>query len=249
MAILLAGLVPSFVAPAGADDHRINFNRDIRPILSDNCYQCHGPDANQRKAGLRLDTEAGAFRNEDGVRPFVASKPSESEAYRRISTNDPDHLMPPPDSRRALDDGEKELIQRWIEQGAKWQNHWAFIPPKRPTLPHDQVLGQAQSRNAIDHFILAKLRDERLWPSHQAFKRTLIRRATLDLTGLPPTLAAVKAFVTDTSHDAYEQLIDRLLASPRYGEHMAKAWLDAARYADTNGFQADRTRNQWHWRD
>ena len=249
VATLLAGLLPSIDAPAGADNHTVDFNQDIRPILSDNCYQCHGPDANQRKAGLRLDTEAGAFRNEDGVRPFVAGKPSESEAYRRISTNDPDHLMPPPDAGRTLDDGKKELIQRWIEQGAKWQNHWAFIPPKRPAPPHDQMLGQAQSRNAIDHFILAKLLDERLSPSPQAAKRSLIRRATLDLTGLPPTLAQVTAFVADTSHHAYERLIDRLLASPRYGEHMAQAWLDAARYADTNGFQADRTRNQWHWRD
>lgn len=120
VATLLAGLLSPAVADHG---NRIDFNRDIRPILSDNCYQCHGPDANQRKAGLRLDTEAGAFRNEDGVRPFVVGKPSESEAYRRISTNDPDHLMPPPDAGHALDDGEKELIQRWIEQGAKWQNH------------------------------------------------------------------------------------------------------------------------------
>ena len=249
VATLLAGLLHFIDSPAGADDHTLDFNRDIRPILSDNCYQCHGPDANQRKAGLRLDTEAGAFRNEDGVRPFVVGKPSESEAYRRISTNDPDHLMPPPDAGYALDDGEKELIQRWIEQGAKWQNHWAFIPPKRPAPPHDQVLGQTQSRNAIDHFILAKLHDEQLSPSPQAAKRSLIRRATLDLSGLPPTMAEVTAFVADTSHHAYERLIDRLLASPRYGEHMAQAWLDAARYADTNGFQADRTRNQWHWRD
>ena len=249
VAILLTGLLPSIDAPARADDHTVDFSRDIRPILSDNCYQCHGPDANQRKASLRLDTAAGAFRNEDGVRPFVAGKPGESEVHRRITTDDPDDHMPPPDSGRALDDGEKELIRRWIEQGAKWQNHWAFIPPKRPALPRDQAVGQAQPGNAIDHFILAKLHSGQLAPSLVATKRTLIRRATLDLTGLPPTLAEVEAFVADKSPHAYGCLVDQLLASPRYGEHMAQEWLDAARYADTNGFQADRTRNQWHWRD
>jgi hypothetical protein len=244
VATLLASLLPSIDPPARANDH-IDFNWDIRPILSDNCYQCHGPDANQRKAKLRLDTEEGAFRNEDGVRPFVAGKPSESEAYRRITTDDPDDLMPPPDLGRSLTDTEKELIRRWIEQGARWQNHWAFIPPKRPSLP----LGQAQPGNAIDHFIRAKLHSGQLAPSPVAAKRTLIRRATLDLTGLPPTLPEVEAFVANSSPHAYERLVDRLIASPRYGEHMAQSWLDAARYADTNGFQADRTRTQWHWRD
>ena len=245
VATLLASLLPSIDVPARTNDPTIDFNRDIRTTLADKCYQCHGPDANQRKAKLRLDTEEGAFRNEDGVRPFVADKPSESEAYRRITTDDPDDLMPPPDSELSLTDTEKELIRRWIEQGARWQNHWAFIPPKRPSPP----LGQAQPGNAIDHFIRAKLHSGQLAPSPVAAKRTLIRRATLDLTGLPPTLPEIEVFAANSSPHAYERLVDRLLASPRYGEHMAQSWLDAARYADTNGFQADRTRNQWHWRD
>jgi len=248
--LAVAGLLALVCGTAQAGDVTlVDFNRDIRPILSDNCYQCHGPDAKQRKAKLRLDTEAGAFRDADGTRPFAAGKPSESEVYRRITTDDTDDLMPPPDSGRALTDSEKELIRRWIGQGAKWQNHWAFIPPKRPGLP----LGQAQAggwpRNAIDHFILARLRAGQLAPSPVAARRTLIRRATLDLTGLPPTPAEIGAFVTDKSPRAYARLVDRLLASPRYGEHMAQAWLDAARYADTNGYQSDGTRNQWHWRD
>ena len=248
--LMVATLLAGLLSPAVADDgNRIDFNRDIRPILSDNCYPCHGPDANQRKAGLRLDTEEGAFRNEDGVRPFVAGEPSGSEAYRRITTGDPDDHMPPADSGLSLTDAEKELIRRWIEQGAEWQRHWAFIPPKRPALPPGQALGQGRAVNAIDPFILAKLSDEQLAPSPVAAKRTLIRRVTLDLTGLPPTPTEVEAFVADTEPRAYERLVDRLLASPHYGEQMAQGWLDAARYADTNGFQADRTRNQWHWRD
>ena len=147
VATLLAGLLHFIDSPAGADDHTLDFNRDIRPILSDNCYQGHGPDANRRKAGLRLDTEAGAFRNEDGGRPFVVGKPSESEAYRRITTAAANDLMPPPDSGRALTDREKELVRRWVEQGAKWQNRWAFIPAKRPGLP----LGQARSRDRFNY--------------------------------------------------------------------------------------------------
>jgi len=250
VATLLAGLFPFVCNPAHAvDGGPVEFNRDIRPILSDNCYQCHGPDANKRKAKLRLDTEADAFRDEDGVRPFVAGKPSESEAYRRITTADADDLMPPPDSGRALTDSEKELVRRWIEQGAKWQNHWAFIPAKRPGLPLGQARAGGWPLNAIDHFILARLRAGQLAPSPVAARRMLIRRATLDLTGLPPTPAEINAFATDSSPRAYERLVDRLIASPRYGEHMAQAWLDAARYADTNGFQSDGTRNQWHWRD
>jgi len=239
---LLAGLLPF----AGSS---VEFNRDIRPILSNNCFQCHGPDAKQRKAKRRLDTKGGAFRDANGKRPFVAGKPNQSEAYLRITTDYPEDLMPPPDSGHALNGSEKELIRRWIEQGANWQNHWAFIAPKRPALPRRQTLDQGRPAKAIDHFILAKLRSEQLTPSPVAAKRTLIRRVTIDLTGLPPTLVDVEAFLADESPRAYERLVDRLLASPRYGEHMAQAWLDAARYADTNGFQSDSTRNQWHWRD
>ena len=194
VATFLAGFFLFVCNPAHAVDvGLVEFNRDIRPILSDNCYQCHGPDANQRKAKLRLDTEADAFRHEDGVRPFVDGKPSESEVYRRITTDDADEIMPPPDSGRALTDSEKELVRRWIEQGAKWQNHWAFIPAKRPSLPLGQARAGGWPLNAIDHFILARLRAWQLVPSPAAARRTLIRRATLDLTGLPPSPAEIEA--------------------------------------------------------
>ena len=248
-AILLVGLLIFIVTHGFANDDSVQFNRDIRSILSDNCFQCHGPDASQRKAGLRLDTEKGAFQNKDGVRPFVSGRPDESEVYRRITTDDPDSVMPPAESGRILTGSEKTLIRRWIKQGAQWQKHWAFIKPEHVALPLDQAHDLGQPLNAIDYFILAKLHTEELAPSPEAAKHTLIRRASLDLTGLPPTSNEMKAYVNDTRPRAYEQMIDRLLASPRYGEHMAQSWLDAARYADTNGFQADRTRNQWHWRD
>jgi len=215
VATLLAGLFPFVCNPAHAvDGGPVEFNRDIRPILSDNCYQCHGPDANKRKAKLRLDTEADAFRDEDGVRPFVAGKPSESEAYRRITTADADDLMPPPDSGRALTDSEKELVRRWIEQGAKWQNHWAFIPAKRPGLPLGQARAGGWPLNAIDHFILARLRAGQLAPSPVAARRTLIRRATLDLHGLPPTPVEVDRFLADIRPGAFARLVDRRCGLP-----------------------------------
>ncbi len=194
VATLLTGLLP-FVGSS------IEFNRQIRPILSNNCFECHGPDGKQRKAKRRLDTKAGAFSDANGKRPFVAGKPNQSEAYQRITTGDPDDLMPPPDSGHALNANEKELIRRWIEQGAKWQNHWAFIPPKRPPLPRRQALGQGRPAKAIDHFILAKLRSGQLTHSPVAAKRTLIRRVTLDLTGLPPTSSMSKRS-SPTSHHA-----------------------------------------------
>lgn len=225
----------------------IEFNRDIRPILADTCFQCHGPDAGQRKAKLRLDQQAGAFAEKGGVAPFVPRKPMESEAYQRIISDIPDEQMPPPNSQRQLSARQKELIGRWIEQGADWQQHWAFIPPKRPALP--EVKNGHWPANGIDRFILARLESEELKPSPPAEMATLLRRVALDLTGLPPTPAEVAAVLEDKSPRAYEQFVDRLLASPRYGERMAFRWLDAARYADTSGYQSDGPRTMWRWRD
>src|SRR5262245_16970656 len=225
----------------------VEFNRDIRPIFSDNCFNCHGPDKAKRKADLRLDIEEGGFAKRKDGPVIVPSKPQESELFRRITTEDETERMPQAKSGRRLNEHEVALIRRWIEQGAKWQQHWAFIPPKRPPLP--QVKQRDWPRNGIDYFILAKLQENGLSPSPEADKTTLIRRVTLDLTGLPPTPADVDAFVADRSPDAYEKVVNRLLASPRYGERMARPWLDAARYADTNGYQTDGERHMWRWRD
>lgn len=237
---------------AVADEPRarsaVRFDRDVRPILSDTCFHCHGPDAEGRPTDMRLDTPEGLRADlGDGTHPVVPGRPNESEIWSRIASDDPDLQMPPPDSGRSLSKAQIDVLRRWIEQGAKWEPHWSFAAPKRvapPAVPSDDW-----SRNAIDRFVLAKLEAAGLSPSEEATKETLIRRVTLDLTGLPPTLEEVDAFLADESPDAYDRLVDRLLASPRYGEWMALPWLDAARYADTNGFQQDRTRTMWPWRD
>jgi len=225
----------------------IDFNRDIQPILADTCYTCHGPDNNQREAKLRLDQREGLFREAKGVRPVVAGDLIESELFARITSNDPDEQMPPPDSQRKLSAHQIALIKKWIEQGAKWQGHWAFIAPKRPSLP--KVKQKKWLRNGIDHFVLARLEREGLQPSSSADRATLLRRVSLDLTGLPPTPGEVSGFLLDKAPDAYEKAVDRLLASPRYGERMAFRWLDAARYSDTSGYQTDGPRTMWRWRD
>jgi hypothetical protein len=225
----------------------VQFNRDIRPILSDNCFQCHGPDKAKRKARLHLDTEEGAFARRDGPALLVPGKPAQSELWRRISTTDPKERMPLASSGRTLSPRQIELIRRWIEQGAKWQKHWSFLPPERPPLP--AVRETRWPRNPIDYFVLERLEREGLAPSAEADKTTLLRRVTLDLTGLPPTPAEVDAFLADPGPDAYEKVVDRLLQSPRFGERMAIRWLDAARYADTNGYQNDGERFMWRWRD
>ncbi|MDD9866163.1 MAG: DUF1549 domain-containing protein, partial [Verrucomicrobiales bacterium] len=217
------------------------FNRDVRPILSENCFECHGPDAAKRKADLRLDA------GELGQALIVAGKPGESEFYQRIVHADPDERMPPPDSGHALSAVEVETLRRWIEQGALWEKHWAFIVPKRPAVPASH--GSPWPRGAIDRFILAKLRESGLRPSPEADRETLLRRVTFDLTGLPPSPAEIDAFLADASPRAYEAVVDRLLASPRYGERMAIDWLDAARYADSHGYSLDRRRVMWPWRD
>jgi hypothetical protein len=242
--LLLAGL-------AAADEPlpaTVEYSRDVRPILSDACYHCHGPDAGRRKAGLRLDNEAGALGElRGGGRAIVPRKPQDSELVRRITADDEQERMPPPKSGRKLTARQIALLRRWVEQGAKWQRHWAFLPPRRPELA--PVQHAAWPHNGIDHFVLARLEREGLNPSPRADHTTLLRRVTLDLTGLPPTPAEVDAFLADASPNAYEKVVDRLLASPRYGERMAARWLDAARYADTNGYQNDGERYMWRWRD
>jgi hypothetical protein len=215
--------------------------------LSDNCFQCHGPDKAKRKAKLRLDTEEGAFADRDGYQAIVPGNPGKSEVIRRITSEDDSERMPPAASARKLTGRQIELIRRWIEQGAKWQKHWAFLPPGRPIPP--TLKNRAWPRNPIDIFVLQRLEREGLAPSPEADRTTLIRRVTLDLTGLPPTPGEMDAFLTDHSPNAYEKVIDRLLQSPRYGERMAIRWLDAARYADTNGYQNDGERFMWRWRD
>ena len=225
----------------------VDFNRDLRPVLSDNCYHCHGPDVKARKADLRLDTKDGAFRIKNGKAVILPGKASQSELYRRLVTTDPDDLMPPPKSHRKLTPAQIDLVRRWIDEGANWSQHWAFIPPARPALP--KIKNTAWPRNAIDHFVLAELEKNNLSPSPAASRETLLRRVSLDLTGLPPTPAEVDTFLADTAPDAYEKVVDRLLRSPRYGERMVWDWLDAARYADSNGYQGDQERTMWPWRD
>jgi hypothetical protein len=216
------------------------FNRDVRPILSDSCYQCHGPDKAKRKANLRLDTEDGA------AKVLTPTNPAKSELIRRISAHD-EKRMPPAKSGRTLTSAQIDTLTRWVEQGAAWQKHWSFLPPVRPSLP--AVKNRSWPHNGIDHFILARLERDGLAPSPEADRTTLIRRVTLDLTGLSPTPKEVDAFLADPSPGAYEKVVERLLASPRYGEKMAGPWLDAARYADTNGYQSDGERFMWRWRD
>ena len=243
---LLVGLVlvgfPGFVRSG-----EISFNRDIRPILSENCFACHGPDAVGRKADLRLDQETVAVvssENPDGS--IVRGKPDESELVARVFSTDPDDIMPPPDSHKKLTSEQRQLLQQWIEEGAEWEDHWAFVRPQKPAVPET---GEPWARNEIDQFVLRRLLAEKLKPSEEADKRTLIRRVTFDLTGLPPAIAEVEAFMADNSPDAYEKLVDRLLNSKAYGEHRARYWLDAARYGDTHGLHLDNVREIWPYRD
>jgi len=244
--LLVIACLILFPLPAHAAD-RLQFNRDIRPILSDKCFRCHGPDSASRQAELRLDSQQEATRDLGGYQAIVPGKRDASAAWRRISSNDPEERMPPADSGLTLTLNEIELLGRWIDQGAQYQPHWSLIPPARPALPAVQRRGWP--RNPIDCFVLAKLEQEGLQPSPEADRRTLLRRVTLDLTGLPPTIAEIGSFLADNAPDAYLRAVDRLLTSPRYGERMALPWLDAARYADTNGFFVDTDRHMWRWRD
>lgn len=236
------------VASASAQDKAIDFNRDVRGVLSDNCFKCHGFDPKTREANLRLDMREGATAKlENGKTAIVPGDLKASELVRRITSDDPKVKMPPPSSNKSLKPKQIETLKQWVAEGAEYKEHWAFIAPQRPPLP--KVAGKDWPLNAIDHFVLAKLESMGLEPSAEADRATLIRRVSFDLTGLPPTPDEIDAFVNDKSADAYEKVVDRLLASPRYGEHMTRQWLDLARYADTNGYQYDLARTQYRWRD
>jgi hypothetical protein len=237
----LFGWLLSFGQVASASEPKIDFNRDVRPILSDKCFFCHGPDGSNRQAELRLDEREAAL----GSEAIVPGKPEASRMLQRVLSHDDDQRMPPPASKLgALTSQEIETLRRWIASGADYQPHWSFLPVNPPALP-PEALGQ----QPIDFWVRRRLTDRQLAPQPSADPTTLIRRVTLDLTGLPPTPAEVAAFVQDTSPQAYEHLVDRLLSSPRYGERMAVDWLDVARYADSYGFQVDREREMWPWRD
>lgn len=225
----------------------VQFGRQILPILSDHCFQCHGPDGKQRQADLRLDDEANAKQVRDGHAAIVPGKSAESELHRRITSADVDERMPPADFQRPLKPEQVELLKRWIDQGAAWGGHWAFERLTRPAMP--QVAAADRVQNPIDAFVFGRLAREGLSPSPEAPRTTLIRRLSLDLHGLPPTPEETDAFVSDTAPDAYERLVDRLLASPTFGERMAWDWLDAARYSDSNGYQGDGERTMYPWRD
>lgn len=244
---LICTFVACFLIARSTTADEVDFVRDVRPIISENCVFCHGPDEQTREGGLRLDTA-------DGLASVVdADAPDTSELLRRMVTDDPDERMPPPDSNRTLSDSQVELIRRWIAQGAVWQQHWSFQPLVSPPIPNTKVIGtQTQApviRNPIDSFVQAKLAQIEQTAAPEADKATLIRRLSLDLTGLPPKPEDVDAFIADESPDAYEKLVDRLLDSPAYGQRMAWDWLDAARYADSNGYQGDGERTMWPWRD
>ena len=227
----------------------IDFNFHVRPILSDRCSRCHGPDEKVRKADLRLDKEETAFAklSESSGFAFVPGKPDQSVAVHKILSTDSEIKMPPPESKMSLTAQEKATIVKWIEQGAEWKQHWSFIAPEKKDLPVVQNLEWV--RNPIDRFILTHLEREGIHPSEEATKENLIRRLTLDLTGLLPSLEEIDNFLTNHHEQAYEEVIDRLLASPKFGERWSWDWLDAARYADTNGFQNDPERKMWPWRD
>lgn len=235
----------SIISSLPATAAELSFNRDIRPILSDHCYACHGFDKAARKADLRLDTPEGATAVIDGERAIVPGNPDASEAVKRMLSTDPDEMMPPPKAKKPIKPEQVAILKEWIAQGAKYEGHWAFTPPVRPAVPPVSTPG----RNAIDSFIRAKLAREGLESAEPADKVTLLRRVTYDLTGLPPTPAEIDAFLSDDSYNAYEKVVDRLLQSPRYGEKMAVQWLDLARYADTHGYHLDSGRVMWPWRD
>jgi mono/diheme cytochrome c family protein len=248
VAAVSAGLVsfPLHSAPTAEAPlpDKVDFNRDVRPIFAETCYQCHGPDKGHRKAGLRLDTREGIFGKDGGV---VAGKPAESELYLRLVTNDADERMPQAESNKTLTPRQIALVKKWIEQGAEYKGHWAYAKPVRPEPPAAVEPGFV--RNPVDRFVLAKLKEVGLNHAPEADRVTLIRRLSFDLTGLPPTRAEVEAFVADRSPDAYEKVVDRLLASPHYGERMAMYWLDLVRFADTIGYHSDNPMNVAPYRD
>ncbi|MEI6873443.1 MAG: DUF1549 domain-containing protein, partial [Verrucomicrobiota bacterium] len=234
-------LLISFVEVTAGE---VSFNRDVRPILSDKCYYCHGTDPEHRKGDRRLDTREGALAEKDGVRAIVPGKPQDSDLIVRILSKERDELMPPPKSHKVLSPEEKEILKRWITEGAKYEPHWAFIAPKRPPIP--------EGRHPVDFFVAKTLSEHGLRLAETEKPAVLLRRVALDLTGVPPTAAQLDVFEAEAALDfdfAYGKAVDALLQSPRFGERMALDWLDSARYADTNGYQMDALRMNWPWRD
>ena len=245
--VTASALCASWTASAEAPG-KVDFARQIRPILAENCFECHGPDERGRKGNLRLDSREDVFADRDGHRVVAAGVPEESELIARITSDDPDAVMPPPKSRRQLTKPQIELLTRWVGEGAPWSEHWSFVPPRRPEIP--PVATPGWCRNSIDRFVLAKLDRAGLRPSPEADRATLIRRLCLDILGLPPTISEVEQFVSDGRPDAYARLVDRLLASPQFGERWARPWLDLVRYADSDGYEDDRYRpDSWRYRD
>ncbi|GLR19639.1 endo-inulinase [Portibacter lacus] len=231
--------------------NKIDYNIHVKPILSDRCYKCHGPDANKRKAGFRLDIEENALAkvlSEQSIAQHSISKgkPAQSEVFLRIISNDENYMMPPPESNLTMTEEEIAILAKWIEDGAKFKEHWSFMPPEKPSIPN--IENNEWVRQDIDRFILAKLQENKLEPTQAAKKSTLLRRLSLDITGLPPSVEEIESFLKNDQENAYEQKIDELLARPQYGERMASIWLDAARYADTHGYQDDGLRTSWPWR-
>jgi hypothetical protein len=240
--------------PANIDEQMpdiVSYNFNIRPILSDKCYKCHGPDASKRQASLRLDDPVSAFKalkDDPNAHVIVPGSPEMSELFRRIATNDTSDMMPPANSNlKRLTPHEVDLIKKWIKQGAKFEKHWAFVPPTQSPVP--DVKDKSWPQNPIDNFILAKQEQYGLSPNPEADRERLLKRVSFDLTGLPPSLEMMDRFLADKSPDAYQKVIDTLLASPAYGERMTLHWLDVARYADSHGYQDDNYRSQWPWRD
>jgi len=248
--LTVAYLIGSDVGSETALPELVDYNFHIRPILSDKCYACHGPDANQRKAHLRLDTEEGAhgaLKDYENRYAIISGQPNESELYLRVSSDDTSEVMPPPESNLKLSQRDIDLIEKWIKQGAVYKPHWAFVPPEARPLP--EVQDEAWPINEIDYFILAKLEEMDLEPNLQADKERLLRRVSFDLTGLPPSLELQDQYLNDESPEAHERVVDQLLSSLHYGEKMALSWLDVARYADSHGYQDDGLRTMWPWRD
>ena len=246
--VLVAGALLLANGASCFADGDVDYNREVRPILSDMCYKCHGPDAAERKAGLRLDIADGAVAKlESGSAAIVPGKLDESQLIARITSTDHDSVMPPADTGRKLTPQQIDTLTRWIQQGAEYKGHWSFIRPERAPLP--SISNETWNRNPIDRFIAAKLDMAGLKPSPEAERVTLIRRVTLDLTGLPPNPGEVDAFLSDTDPNAYEKLVDRLLASPRFGEQMTRYWLDLVRYGDSHGLHLDNERALWKYRE
>src|ERR1041385_3135464 len=246
--LLMVLFCACLVAQAQPSKSTVDFNHDIRPILSENCFKCHGPDDVPRKAKMRLDIRAEALKPaKSGELPIVPGAPEKSELIKRVTAADLDDRMPPAKTGRTLSSGQINLLKSWIAQGAPYATHWAYVKPARPPLP--QVTDKRWPKNSLDFFILSRLEREKLRPSPAADRYTLIRRVSLDLTGLPPTPEEVDRFLNDRSARSYENLIDRLLAKPAFGEHWARFWLDLARYADSAGYADDPLRTIWSYRD